>query len=541
LNGARASGQLAGVHDGKLTLRRPGVDQQLAVPVAELRALATLRPRKPEFPPPGRLCRLEADGCRLRGVLVDGEARGPASCLVFQAQGSNNKSPLRTGLSGRVIYREMPPGVGQGGRPAGRLAVPRQAIQGRVIQRQANGVLRIVQAVRQPSRPRPAAPSREGDGELLWLQGGDRLPCKLRSIDEAGMYFDSPRVEADFLPHRSIKAWEGSGFRGSSLDEDKRERLLTLPRMQRQNPPTHLIESISGDFLRGQLRSMNNELTVMEVRLETKNVRPDQIARIIWLDGPVPADDNAAAALDQPPSSATSLQAVHRDGVRLTFVPTRVAKGVVHGQSELLGRCQVSLEDVDQLLLGDAIAAAAEDLTYHDWRLRAAPDPRFVEGATPEVGGESGLVGGPAPDFNLELLGGGAFKLSEYRGRVVVLDFWASWCGPCQQSMPQVDKIAQELDGQGVQFTAINLQEDRQTVSESVERLSLSLPVALDVDGAAAEKFAVTAIPQSVVINADGQVAAVLIGGRPDFAEQLREAIDAALNPADDSGNSTVP
>jgi thiol-disulfide isomerase/thioredoxin len=227
------------------------------------------------------------------------------------------------------------------------------------------------------------------------------------------------------------------------------------------------------------------------------------------------------------------MQAVRRDGVRLSFVPDRVEKAVVHGKSELLGPCQVEVNDVDQLLLGSAIEADAREMQYSDWRLRPAPDPRFVSetgepadsGATAEIG----MVGKPAPDFTLELLDGGKLQLSKEQGHVVVLDFWASWCGPCMQSMPQLDALAGELAGEDVRFYAVNLQEDRDAADAALERINVSTKVVLDIDGAAAEKFGVTAIPQTVVIDREGKVSALFVGARPDFVDSLREAVQKAL------------
>jgi thiol-disulfide isomerase/thioredoxin len=223
------------------------------------------------------------------------------------------------------------------------------------------------------------------------------------------------------------------------------------------------------------------------------------------------------------------VQAVRADGVRLTFVPHECAKNSLVGTSTLLGPCQVDLQTVDRLLFGEMIGEAADEPTYEVWKLQYAVEPRYVrddaESNPMAFGLESGLVAKPAPDFRLELLEGGHFELSTEKGHIVVLDFWASWCAPCMQGMPEVNAVTQEFKDNDVKFVAINMQEDRLTIASALERLSINPPIALDIDGATAEKFEVSAIPQIVVVDADGNVARLFIGADSNFADQLRQTL----------------
>jgi thiol-disulfide isomerase/thioredoxin len=139
---------------------------------------------------------------------------------------------------------------------------------------------------------------------------------------------------------------------------------------------------------------------------------------------------------------------------------------------------------------------------------------------------ESPLVGQPAFPFKLDLLDGPPFRLADRKGRVVVVEFWATWCGPCLQSMPLVDGVVREFAERGVELLAVNLEELPEQVKATLARHKLKVPVGLDRDGVVAAKFAVTAIPQTVVIDRDGKVARLFVGGGKEAASSLRKALE---------------
>ncbi|HET6425891.1 MAG TPA: TlpA disulfide reductase family protein, partial [Planctomycetaceae bacterium] len=160
-----------------------------------------------------------------------------------------------------------------------------------------------------------------------------------------------------------------------------------------------------------------------------------------------------------------------------------------------------------------------------------APDPLEApaDGGSGSEGLESVLVGKPAPDFELDLLAGGKFNLSNEKGNILVLDFWASWCGPCLQAMPQVDRVATEYADRGVKLVAVNLEETPDRIKAALERLKLETAVALDKTGRIAEKYGATSIPQTVIIDREGVVARLFVGGGARFDDQLRAALDSVL------------
>jgi peroxiredoxin len=145
----------------------------------------------------------------------------------------------------------------------------------------------------------------------------------------------------------------------------------------------------------------------------------------------------------------------------------------------------------------------------------------------PETSDAMSLIGKPAPKFRLAQLGGGQVSDASLKGTVYVLDFWASWCGPCVQSLPQLDQLYKQVQGQGVKFFAVNVQEPAAGVKDFIGRMGLSIPVLLDADGKVGVAFGASAIPETVVVGRDGVVRNVFVGSgqEPDIAA----AVDAAV------------
>ena len=138
------------------------------------------------------------------------------------------------------------------------------------------------------------------------------------------------------------------------------------------------------------------------------------------------------------------------------------------------------------------------------------------------------LAGKPAKPFTLAVLDGKGRKVSlaEQRGKVVVLDFWATWCGPCRRWMPVVAKLEKETAGKDVRFFAVNLHEELAEVREYVKAQKIAVPVLLDTDGAVGTAYGASSIPLTVVIGRDGKVVRSLVGVHPedDLRDALREA-----------------
>jgi thiol-disulfide isomerase/thioredoxin len=148
-----------------------------------------------------------------------------------------------------------------------------------------------------------------------------------------------------------------------------------------------------------------------------------------------------------------------------------------------------------------------------------------------DVGGEEHpLLGRPAPDLTLDLHGGGRLDLAALKDKkVVVLDFWASWCGPCVKGMPIVAGVAEDFKDRDVVLYAVNLREDKETIEGFLKEHQLTLNVALDPDGSSGDAYAVEGIPQTVLIGRDGRVEAVHVGLLPDLKKKLTSELESLV------------
>ncbi len=136
----------------------------------------------------------------------------------------------------------------------------------------------------------------------------------------------------------------------------------------------------------------------------------------------------------------------------------------------------------------------------------------------------------PAPACALAPLAGGPSKaLSEYRGKVVYLDFWASWCGPCVESFPYMNKLASELTQKGLQVVAVNLDEDPADGQAFVAEHPVSFAVAGEGGQHCAQQFQLKGMPTSYLIDKQGNIRETHVGFRPGEAEVFRARVEALL------------
>ena len=132
---------------------------------------------------------------------------------------------------------------------------------------------------------------------------------------------------------------------------------------------------------------------------------------------------------------------------------------------------------------------------------------------------EAPKVGAHAPDFTLPVLDGQSISLSDLRGRAVVLNFWATWCGPCVAEMPHLQEVFEERAGDDLSMFLINIAQGSGTVRQFVQANGLSIPVLLDSRGDVATRYDIRAIPATFFIDKEGNIQAIKVGSFSNKAE----------------------
>ncbi len=147
----------------------------------------------------------------------------------------------------------------------------------------------------------------------------------------------------------------------------------------------------------------------------------------------------------------------------------------------------------------------------------------------------NGLIPAPrkgflAPDFTLETISGKTYTLSTLRGNVVIVNLWASWCIPCREEMPAIQRVYEEYKDRGLAVLAVNstVQDEVTAVDAFVAEFGLTFPVLMDYDGAVSRLYHLVALPTTYFIGRDGVIRKVTIGG-PMSESTLRITVESLL------------
>lgn len=135
----------------------------------------------------------------------------------------------------------------------------------------------------------------------------------------------------------------------------------------------------------------------------------------------------------------------------------------------------------------------------------------------------------PAPDFTLPSSTGDNVRLAEQRGQVVMLNFWASWCGPCRKEMPLLDEMSKRYSAAGFVLYGVNVEEDNTDAKKLIKQLGVTFPILYDTESKASSLYNVDAMPTTVLIDKKGEIRFVNRGYKEGdenkYRDQIRELI----------------
>lgn len=141
----------------------------------------------------------------------------------------------------------------------------------------------------------------------------------------------------------------------------------------------------------------------------------------------------------------------------------------------------------------------------------------------------SGLTGQAAPDFALKSSSGENLRLSEYRGDVVMVNFWATWCGPCRQEMPLLDELYSRYERVGFSLLGVNIDDDSRKAMGMVSELGVSFPVLFDARKEVSKLYEVDAMPVTILIDREGTIRYVHHGYKPGYEDKYLDQIRSLL------------
>jgi peroxiredoxin len=134
-----------------------------------------------------------------------------------------------------------------------------------------------------------------------------------------------------------------------------------------------------------------------------------------------------------------------------------------------------------------------------------------------------------AENFTLKSKSGKNIKLSEYRGQVVLINFWASWCGPCRAEMPVLEKLYKKYKSLGFVVLGINVDDKKSKADALLKKIPVSFPILYDTEKKVTELYNVSAMPSSYFVDRDGKVRQLHRGYRPEYDALYKKEIKALI------------
>lgn len=480
-NGTRLSGRVVEITGDAIRLDCPALVDPLVCEfrqLAEIEALVRQRPG----PLPGRLGRLTADTGLMLGCLAN---TGPDGGIAWQPLGGLEPVPISADAALRISYRGVE--AAAEGDTAGATAAPGQM--------------------------------------TVHLKTGDTITCVVVSADPTGIRIRSDLGGETAVPAIALRAVELAPAAGVDIPREKLNRLLTLPRTQQADPPTHMLRLPSGDYLRGKLVSLDDRSVRIDLLGKVKELPRADVTRIIWLsvEGDEAEAEAIAAVMSPPGRAGLPARATMTDGRRLSFRAERVAGDRVVGTNGPLGTVGVGLAACAELDLGRAASTTVPgEVPYAQWKLRPAAEPRAARkpAAAVALPRDQATAGGPVagPPASIPVLplmepdAAGRRHLSaiNLEGRIGVLGLVDVSDHAGLDRLPRLAEAVAALEPEGVCCAAVVAGGDRAAVERAVADMRPRPSIALDPGvrlRAASGEFT---MPACLLVDREGCMADVL-------------------------------
>jgi peroxiredoxin len=141
----------------------------------------------------------------------------------------------------------------------------------------------------------------------------------------------------------------------------------------------------------------------------------------------------------------------------------------------------------------------------------------------------AGSEGAPAPAFTLGSRAGSDVSLAQYKGQVVMINFWASWCGPCRQEMPLLESIYKKYNKMGFTLIGVNVEPDSNAANEWLKATPVSFPILYDKDSKVSKLYDVAGMPSTVIIDRSGKLRKLHRGYKPGDENEYLDSIRALI------------
>ena len=367
--------------------------------------------------------------------------------------------------------------------------------------------------------------------DIVYASNGDNLPAAFVKMREQMVELKLPFLSGCNVESSRLQAIE-LACKGKRLEhgftKESREQLLSFPRGTELSLYPHALVGKNEDLLRGMVVSVTSTAIEMDVKLEPCLIGRDAVNAIIFL--PIATKDVKGSDNEDTTGSIAkpkhSIGIALANGYRITADILNVEGETLTCSSSWLGKFELSKDWISSLSFGSA--SLGESSNYANWEVKTLRDPAWLETPTNEKA--QSLVGTVVEPFSLSTLQGETWNSQDHAGKVIILDFWATWCGPCIKSLPEYLSVASKYNTNDVVFLGVNTTETPEVVREFVVKQKLETFDSLfDFGGELTRRMQVSGIPHTVVIGPTGNIEHVHVGYSKNAAKELETKINKLL------------